>query len=625
MGLRCLIAPLLCMGLLWPNLSCAQDRLGDPLPEGAIQRLGSTRLRGSFADLCYLPDGRGILASGGHVEIWDLGAGECQVRARVSESGITSVVARSDGKALLVADRSGTVFEWDMERQEALRSWDTGQSGLCAACYAPDGTRVLTTGSSPPSLKEWDLSDAKELVHIVGNMHGFRAGIYGPGGRTALAGGGTGKNPILAHYDLSDGGLLNEWFKDYTAYSETIELSRDGTRLLVGSRHRASEWVLDDYERIGEYRGHHGHAVTSLAYCLDPNQILTGSRDGSIRRWNRKEQKVLLRWIPHAGHVRRMAVSPDGKWVLSYGRGVVAETRLETGRPRLKWDRHEEAVRAVAFMPGGRRVVSGSSDGTLRAWDVETGACLQTIAGATLGAYAVAVSPDAKRIAAGCKDGVVREFQSSDGKLLRELKGHRGYIRAVAYTPDGARLLSSAGDGSARAWSDASTEPVAIYAGHRGGVLALAVSLSGKRLLTGGRDGTVRLWDLETAELVRTMEGHRSWVEAVAFCGNDSVAVSAGADSRLVRWDLDTGRITSETTQDGSIYALVCGPDGRGVYFGGESQGVAQWDLTSTGPILEMKGHDRPVRALALAPDGKTVVTASDDTTLLVWQILEQQ
>ncbi len=625
MGLRRLIAPLLCIGLMWPSLSCAQDRLGDPLPEGALQRLGTIRLRIRVADLCYLPDGRGILASGSGVEIWDLAEGRLQSKTQVTESRLVSAVLRSDGKALLLADRSGMVQEWDVASGSTLRQWETGQGRLSRAHYAPDGTRVLTTGSSPPTLREWELESTKQVLAIDGKMHSFREGIYGPEGKTALVCGSAGSGTILAHYDLSSGELLSEWFEDYMAYSRTIELSQDGTRLLVGSRHRASEWLLDGYQQIGDYRGHHGHAVTSLAYCVNPDQILTGSRDGSIRRWNRKEEQVLLRWVPHAGHVRRMAVSPDGQWVLSYGNGVVAETSLQTGKPRLRWDRHDEAVQAVAHMPDGGHIVSGSSDGTLRIWDVRTGASRRTIAGVRLGAYAVAVSPDGTRIAAGCKDGVVREFRSRDGLIIRQLEGHRGYIRAAAYTPDGTLLLSSADDGSIRAWSDSCANPVAIYEGHRGGVLSLSVSLDGRRLLTGGRDGTVRLWNLETNELIRTMEGHRGWVEAVAFCGKNDIAVSAGAGSRLLRWNLDTGQIADERAQDGAIYALVCSPDGTNVYFGGDNRGVARWDLTSTGPILEMKGHGRPVRALALSPDGKTVVTASDDTTLLIWQIPGRQ
>ncbi|MFN7171115.1 MAG: WD40 repeat domain-containing protein, partial [Candidatus Omnitrophota bacterium] len=85
----------------------------------------------------------------------------------------------------------------------------------------------------------------------------------------------------------------------------------------IGIR-RGTEWELATYKCLKTFTGHHGGAVTSVAYCKEPEQLLTGSRDGSIRRWNRLEGKALLRWCPHNGAVTHLAVSPDGRWVLSY-------------------------------------------------------------------------------------------------------------------------------------------------------------------------------------------------------------------------------------------------------------------------------------------------------------------
>ncbi len=606
-----------------PDTSIAQDRLGDSLPEGVLQRLGTTRMRFSTSDLCYLPDGRGVFAVGGRVEIWDLAEGKLQTKHQVCENSIVSVVVREDGKALLLADNSGKVHEWDLEGKEILHSWDTEQSGLRRAHYSPDEKRVLTTGSRPPTLKEWELASGKELVLITGNMHYFHEGIYGPEGKTVLVNGGAGSGPVLAHYDLASGELLHEWLNDYYTHARSIALSKDGKRLLVGSRHKATEWLLDGYKLLKEYTGHHGHAVVSIAYCKDPNQILTGSRDGSIRRWNRTEGKVLLRWYAHAGHVTRMAVSPDGELVLSYGNRMVAETSMETGEPRVKWDRHDESVESVAFLPDSQHVVSGSSDGTLRVWNTKSGECLRTIEGANLGAYAVAVSPDGSRVSAGCKDGIIREFNLNDGALLRELKGHRGYIRALAYTHDGEYLLSCAGDGSIRIWVNNKLEPVSILQGHQGGVLAIAVAPDNTHLLSGGRDGTVRLWDLKEARLLKTMEGHRSWVEAVAFCDDGKYALSTGHDSNLVRWSLDTGETVNEMPHKQRDYALACNTNGTRAYSAGDNRGIAYWDTTSGKLLKELKGHGQSVRDLALSPDGKTIVTASDDTTLLIWEVTE--
>ena len=92
-------------------------------------------MRGAVSDLCYLPDGRGVFAVGGRIEIWDLAEGKVQAKHQACRSGIVSVVPRKDGQVLLLADSAGKVHEWGLAARRALRSWPTKQSGLRRALY----------------------------------------------------------------------------------------------------------------------------------------------------------------------------------------------------------------------------------------------------------------------------------------------------------------------------------------------------------------------------------------------------------------------------------------------------------------------------------------------------------
>ena len=603
------------LGLSAASLAGAQvDRYGTALPEGAIQRLGTLIMRypDGIGDLCYLPDGRGLIAIGARVEVWDLASGTLERTDEPISQSIRSIEPNREGTTLLIADAAGAIHIWDMDAREIVKSIPTGQAGLMVAHYSPDETRALTTGTL--TLKEWDLATGEELVAIQGRMHYFRQDIYAADGLTAFVDGGAGSDPILAHYDLQSGELLQEWHKDYYSHTRSLELSPDGERLLSGTRHSAQEWDVESYEMLGKFSGHHGHAVTAVAYCANPDELLTGSRDGSIRRWNRHTAEVLLRWWPHEGHVTRIRVSPDGQWALSYGGGLVDERSIEDGTPRIAWERHSGIVPAVAAIPGGSLVVSGSSDETLRVWDTDTGESLRTIAGVTLGAWAVAVSPDGERVAAGGKDAVIREFSLADGALLRELWGHRGYIRALAYTPGGTHLLSSADDGRLCAWG-AGPEPVHELHEHRGGVLALDVSADGNHALSAGRDGTVRYWSLSGRRLLRTMTGHRRWVQAVRFL-DEETAVSADGHGAIIVWDLATGEALRTMQHTGAVTALVADDDL--ISAGGGSE-ISCWDA-ATGEKLETRsGHADAILALTTVEDGR-LVSASEDTTLLVWE-----
>jgi WD40 repeat protein len=598
----------------------AVDSLGDPLPEGALQRLGTLQLRyDSIGDLAYLPDGRAMIATGGVVQIWNPQAKELLFNESVIRHRIVCMHVRDDGQVVLLADSQGNVHEWDVENNEILRSFPTGQSALRSAYYSPDKKRVLTTSEIPPTLKEFDLATAEELVVIEGEMHSFNQGIYDAEGKTAFVGGPAGSDEVLAHYDLATGELLHKWHKNYTSYGRSPQLSPDGERVLVGSRTMAFEYTIDGYEPLNRFTGHDGHAVPSIAYCHELEQILTGSRDGSIRRWNRLTNEVLLRWVPHASHVTRIIVSGDGRRTLSFGGGLVVESEITTGAPTAEWERHTQSVNAVVMMPDGRRAVSGSSDGTLRLWDIISGESLATIIGAE--AHALAVAPDGSRVAAGCKDGVVREFSLPEGALIRELTGHLGYIRSVVYTPDGRLLLSGADDGVLRIWNRERDEALHAVREHRRALLAIAVSADGRRALTGGRDATVRLWDLPAARLLHTFEGHRHWVEVVRFAAEGDYAFSAGGDGRILKWNLAGGKIESEMVQGGWVRVLVPTPDGKTLCAGGPDNLITCWDLETGEQTATLRGHQGVVWGLAVGADGRHLVSASADTTLLVWTL----
>ena len=619
-------------------VEAATDLFGDPLPESAVQRLGSLRLRyGGIGDLAYLPDGRAVIASGTSIDIWDMSVGEKLESHQVAPRGLTGIDISADGSTMLAADSAGNVYEWDFEAAEVTRGWNTGQRSLASVYYSTDESRALTCAGSPPTIKEWNLETGEELVSISSDLHTARQAIYGPGDLTAVIHGDAGSDPVVEQYDLSDGTLVRKFLKDYYTHKRSIALSPGGERLLVGSRTRATEWrMVPEHELLNTFSGHHGGAVTSVAYTPDPDELLTGSRDGSIRRWDRLQAggEVLNRWFPHSGHVYYSVISPDERWVMSYGGGnFVVECGLIDGEPRLDWARHELGVQAVAIAPDGR-AISGAADATVRVWDALSGEQSLLIEGATQGAWAVAASPDGQRIAAGCKDGVVREFSASDGSLIRELHGHVGHIRAVEYMPQGVAddsapsLLSAAGDGTIRMWSRSGDEPLHVFeadlfaeTGHRGGVLSMAVSKDGTRLLSGGRDGTIRLWDLQARAQQAVLRGHRGWVEAVTFAGSE--AISASRDGTIRRWDLGSGEVLAQMDHGAAVFALAASEDGDTIFAGGSDSSISVW--TAGGESVgRMTGHSASINALALSSDDAHLVSASDDATLLVWETPER-
>ena len=331
-----------------------------------------------------------------------------------------------------------------------------------------------------------------------------------------------------------------------------------------------------------------------------------------------------------AGHdrtVQAVAVSADGRRAVSGGSdGTVQAWDLDTGEPLRTLAGHDGPVQAVAISADGRRGVSGGHEGTVRAWDLDTGELLRTLPGMDRDYVPVAISADGRRGVSGGDDGTVQVWDLDTGEPLRTLAGHDGRVRAVAISADGRRGVSGGDDGTAQAWDLDTGELLRTLAGHDGTVQPVAISADGRRGASCGgetADQTVRVWDLDTGEPPRTLAGHDRMVYEVAISADSRRVVSGGSDGTVRVWDLDTGNQQVKLIgHDGSVYAVAISADGRCAVSGGDDGTVRAWALDTGEPPRTPAGHDGPVRAVAVSADGRRAVSCGgDDGTVQVWDL----
>lgn len=154
---------------------------------------------------------------------------------------------------------------------------------------------------------------------------------------------------------------------------------------------------------------------------------------------------------------------------------------------------------------------------------------------------AVAISTDGCRAVSGSDDGMIRVWDLDTGELVHRLDGHRGTVHAVAVSADGTRAISGADDHDVRVWDLVGGESVYALKGHAGEVYAVAMSADGNRAVSGGPDGTALVWDLDRGTQVHSLEDRTRVVSAVAVSADGSRGFSGGADGSIRVWDLATG------------------------------------------------------------------------------------
>ena len=355
-----------------------------------------------------------------------------------------------------------------------------------------------------------------------------------------------------------------------------MALSADGQQLAVGQwdditlyRREGRDWV------VSAVLTGHTELVTSVAFSPAGNQVVSGSRDKTLRLWGVDGTAGAV-LAGHTDRVTSVAFSPSGKQVVSGSYDGTLRLWGVDGTAGVVLAGHENHVTSVAFSPSGDQVVSGSTDKTLRLWGVD-GTAGPVLTGHTESVTSVAFSPAGDQVVSGSFDKTLRLW-GVDGTAGPMLAGHTDcWVWSVAFSPAGDQVVSGSWDKTLRLWGvDGTAGPV--LTGHTGGVTSVAFSPSGKQVVSGSDDKTLRLWGVDGSTVGAVLAGHTEMVTSVAFSPSGKQVVSGSYDGTLRLWGVD---------------------------------GTA-------GPVLTE--HTGAVTSVAFSPAGDQLVSGSGDGTLRLWQ-----
>jgi WD40 repeat protein len=288
---------------------------------------------------------------------------------------------------------------------------------------------------------------------------------------------------------------------------------------------------------------------------------------------------------------------------------------------------HTGWVRSVAVSPDGTWAASGSSDNTVRIWDLEAGECRATLEGHTKNVMSVAITPDGKRILSGSIDTSVRVWHAGSGRELLKLEGHTDNVWSVVASRDNAHALSGGFDKTLKLWEPVSGKCLkTIVCGTAGAddVFSSAVNPSGTRALSGHRDGQIRLWHLKTGLCLATLKGHSAIVYSVQITPDGRFAVSGSEDRTVKVWDLEAG--TCVGTLEGHadlVLSVAISPDSALIASAGfTDHTVRLWDWKSGTCLHVIEKVDRwsPI-SVAFSPDGSRLVAGTAGSLIYVYSL----
>jgi WD40 repeat protein len=362
-------------------------------------------------------------------------------------------------------------------------------------------------------------------------------------------------------------------------------------RMEESLRSMGGEWSARYLLALAHLERGNSQAVFDLLKAVSPEEAMEDKvRDVAVaaRYLQKKSRRVLGDFSGHNGTVSALRMTPDGKLAVSGSSDKTVRIWDLVNRQQTHiMDGHEARVHDVAISGDGRVAISGSEDQTARLWDVESGKSLRILKGHIKAIEAVAISGDGSLALTGGSDNVLKLWEVKSGLELVTFQGHSGPVNDLAFSPDHQRVISVSGsqfsqDNSVRLWDLDSRTCLQTMTGHEKPIWAIHYCADGKRALSGGEEGLLKLWDLASGSCIRTFEGHTASVNDLSMTadGRYAVSVSGAAfakDNSVRLWEVETGRCLF-TFQDanGPILGVGLSCSGRFVLSGGKDR-VLRW------------------------------------------------
>lgn len=659
------------------------------------------------------PDGRTVLTTSvdATAKLWAIGEPAQLLRTLTGHrQTVQSGVFSASGRRVITRSLDRSARLWDVADGKLLRAFDPAPQDdklWYTAVFNRAGTRVLSScpsdswgllPSEPERARMWDSETGAELTQTAtpdekGRFLDRSAGFSEDGGLLInpirADGGQSGAVKQLQLIDVSTGKPLGN-LVDPAQNVNGAGFSRDGSKVLSSSMETASLWdASSETVLAGRFQerilGGYAYGADfihypddSLSDFVSPSGQLKADHNDADTKTELVDQttggRVELRPNPY-GELYFQGFDANGAKLLTSSPhdGGVHIWDTGTGRELVSWNSPDGGTFSAKFSPDGSRVVTQLNN-AIRLWDANVGREMALLEAkgefSTQGGF----SPDGTRVVTYADSGspadccAVRIWDTRNGSLVAKIEGNTSRLKFAAFLNDANRIFTLSDDGTGRVWDLGTANPIVQFEGGlTGEVEALSLHRKSLRAVVktqeAGNLHRFELWNLESGQRLAVRERPESHIRVRFTRDGAYFATESNIEKSL--WDANSGELAAlirgNDSPDGSrsvkdsvnrafielrasdrheagvngsaapganveflghtegIWSAQFSPDGKSVLTASNDKTARIFDAGTGATMRILQGHTAPVRSAEYSFDGKFVITASEDGSARIW------